>query len=468
MPAGFINSQRPNHQDEHHAVARRLALPLSLIGILAYRQSTALSSQTGLADTMMRSLQRMQPDLTEQASEIMFDTEQDNDDGALPNCLTFMQQHDSSAYQNGDFITQVPHTWTLRPDGSRQLDLTEVCTLHRYTPTQAQQCLRDQHLLFVGDSLTRFQVTSLVHLLHKGQYPPRFEIQQHPNNCTHLDDTGRPTCSPPNVPNVCDENNYKNAPFDNPWKSFHHQIGGAMDGGIFDGHLECNCARGGVVCPPDMPGCDVENFLYTSNNNITNTTVSFYFEAGWGDTPRPIKGFQFTDCSQEGRCRQDETLMATRVQRASRADYDWSHPLEDAMRWPNGTFYTAHDHRVDVAIYNRGLWGLLTEPRARLLLPLFENLVQDRCFFKSTTGSPRRSPPAIQHEQGPIRRATQESGCSFLDFGHLTSDFAGMSQNTTLCPERKEVYVDEVHFRPWVYEELNNALLNVLCGGKKY
>ena len=31
--------------------------------------------------------------------------------------------------------------------------------------------------------------------------------------------------------------------------------------------------------------------------------------------------------------------------------------------------------------------------------------------------------------------------------------------------ERKDVYTDLVHFMPWVYEEINNLLLNVLCNG---
>ena len=67
------------------------------------------------------------------------------------------------------------------------------------------------------------------------------------------------------------------------------------------------------------------------------------------------------------------------------------------------------------------------------------------------------------------------SGCGYLDFGHLLQEFGHMPYAHPKPPKQKHgaihsgfaeasyVYWDKVHFQPWVYEELNNFLLNVLC-----
>jgi hypothetical protein len=102
---------------------------------------------------------------------------------------------------------------------------------------------------------------------------------------------------------------------------------------------------------------------------------------------------------------------------------------------------------------------------------------QGRCFFKGTTGSDRDTPRTREHEYRTIQNIAVKSGCSFVDLGHVTSEFAPlyfMRQR----PRRQEggavfegrehelVYWDSVHYLPWVYEELNNFLLNVMCNNK--
>jgi hypothetical protein len=51
-----------------------------------------------------------------------------------------------------------------------------------------------------------------------------------------------------------------------------------------------------------------------------------------------------------------------------------------------------------------------------------------------------------------------KAGCSFLDIAHVTEIFASLQ-----TVERTFVFWDALHYLPWVYEELNNVLLNVLC-----
>lgn len=414
--------------------------------------------------------------------------EEEEIDDSLPSCLSLMSQQ-GSPYASGDFITDLStsRNWTVRSDGSRELDLTAICKLHRYTAPQARQCLADRHMQFVGDSLTRFQMISLVHLLQKGSFPPRFERAARNKPCAYDADNKDAhaknmlsVCSPPDEPNVCSEKEFIKTPFRDRWKSFHHHVGGALDGGVFDGQMECDCARSSVefLCPPDIPfgACEIENYLYRSKPDVEkphhHATVSFFFESGWGDTPLPIRGMDFTDCSKFGNCRRDENITDAKEKSASTLAYDWIETLEDALT-TNGTFRTRIPG-VDYAIYNRGLWGLLTQERAKRVMPLFRDLItatgkvehESRCFFKSTTGSARTSRRSIKRERGPIQQETKSAGCSYLDFAQLTSEFGKIPDKEGAFPERKAIYIDEIHFRPWVYEELNNVLLNVICNSK--
>lgn len=47
------------------------------------------------------------------------------------------------------------------------------------------------------------------------------------------------------------------------------------------------------------------------------------------------------------------------------------------------------------------------------------------------------------------------------------SDFSwiGELQKPGCCGEKemKNVYFDAAHFKPWVYEEMNNVLFNTIC-----
>jgi hypothetical protein len=103
-----------------------------------------------------------------------------------------------------------------------------------------------------------------------------------------------------------------------------------------------------------------------------------------------------------------------------------------------------------------------------------------RCFFRTTTTSGNYE-STHRYELDNIREAAIRSGCSFHDVGHITSEFGPLlfihpgppSQEGGKFSEgieRSGVYWDMVHFFPWVYEELNNVMFNVLCnhkGGKE-
>lgn len=93
----------------------------------------------------------------------------------------------------------------------------------------------------------------------------------------------------------------------------------------------------------------------------------------------------------------------------------------------------------------------------------------NRCFFRSTTGCGRtRDNNLDRMEYGPVRKASYAAGCEYFDVLHLTDEFSMMlflhpAPPRNLMFEYKTIFWDSVHYQPWVYEELNNMLLNVLC-----
>jgi hypothetical protein len=476
-----------------HAIARTLILVACSSFYFAWRFMLERGSLLGIQESLFAETTAATNDSYSSRNQFFVDEnnvitklfgeqnkndQQIDDDAVLPSCKSIMQNPRSTPI-GSDFLTS-PETlsgWTLRDDGSREYNLKQNCSLHRYTAQEARECLIDKHIMFIGDSLTRFQVTSLVHLLERGAYPHRFDRSNRgvcwpygaPPNGTESTDIYE-QCSPKDRPNVCVADDFRNAPFGDTWSSFHHQIGGATDGGVFRGRMECDCIRGGLNCHNDRLGCDVENFFYASEPLIKEkpTIISFFFESGWVSHPRPIKGFNFTGCALTGSCRYNETVANEKRVNSYNGTYNFYQPLGDALE-RNGSLWQVIPP-VDVSIYNRGLWGALTTEQATRYMPLFRDLTSQKqngqCFFKSTTGSARTSAMSFQHEQTTLRHITRNAGCSFLDMAHITKDFGSMSERLLDGEtnwERPTIYQDGIHFRPWVYEEFNNVLLNVLC-----
>jgi hypothetical protein len=383
----------------------------------------------------------------------------------LPTCESLMQAPDSPL-ADGAFLTRAstPVSWTLRADGSRELKLPHTCRLKRYTSSQARQCLNKKHVSFVGDSLSRYQFVSLAYFIERGEYPPRFGESL---PCSHIDENGKPMCSS-QIPNVCMEGDWHRFS-DDGWKDYHSALGGSTDGGMFHGRLQCGCARGENITWSET----TENALYVSDSGIR---LSYLGETGWGDWPDPLHGWNFTDCAEKGTCRTTKEDSDRLFARAMALDWDFNEPFYDAL---NGTLQKILP-AVDVAIYNRGHWAVLPEHVAQKVMPLFREWAGNdgRCFYKSTTASPT-SHLARGPETGYIKQLAFNVGCGFLDFAHLTQEFELLSYSHPLPPiakngtisdfrERSDIFWDSLHFVTWVYEELNNIMLNVLCNGEKF
>jgi hypothetical protein len=433
---------------------------------------------------------------TRQQQEKTVQNQQQSQQEELPQCDEFMQRP-NSRFADGSFLTSVttPIAWTLRADGSQQVDLQNyLCRLRRYTAIEAKTCLAEQHISFIGDSLTRYQYLSLAYFLEHDTFPPRFGNFLQP--CTHVDEhTGRASCSPLNEPNICMETDWRlRIPVqefgsNDEWMYFFSSLGGWSSskqgggdgGGIMNGRMECSCARAKTMTCGSA--CGTENQLYTTSGKGQQqrpTVVSYFKEDGWADAPNPLHGFYFSNCSATGTCRQSMAQNLQRVNRSIHMDFDWSQSFPQAIN-TTGVLRQILPSQPTVVLYNRGHWGKLSKKRSETIMPVLYDWVHHhrqndsdnnmaRCFFKSTTGSGASlRENHAERELREVRPAVHEAGCNYLDYAYLTQPFATLPETPGWRDrgERGNVFWDAVHYMPWVYEELNQVLLNVLCNAQK-
>jgi hypothetical protein len=65
-----------------------------------------------------------------------------------------------------------------------------------------------------------------------------------------------------------------------------------------------------------------------------------------------------------------------------------------------------------------------------------------------------------------VRKVSFGAGCEYLDVSHITAEFTTMIFTHPAKKNEYEyntIFLDSEHYQPWVYEELNNLQLNVLC-----
>jgi hypothetical protein len=371
-----------------------------------------------------------------------------------PTCEKLMQS--SKLYANGSFLTskQTRIEWKLRPDDSRELTLPDVCHLKRYTAAQAGQCLKNKNLLFIGDSLTRYQFTSLSYFLDHKHWPKRFHASLQP--CTHISEDGTPACNIQDEPSVCTNIDWKQH-----WAGYYQSMGGGIDGDVFHGRMESLSARFGDEFDTIM---DIMRYTSSEEYGIgpSRTQLTFIMEAGTrGD--EPFRGFNFNGCGYNATCRNTPRQYNRLEERLRLKQFDWMYPnITTALEVSGNEFHDQNPY-VDYVFYNRGIWGKLQSEKAVQMLNAMSRM-SSRCFYKTTTSS-----PAIQgrnltsHEDGPVRKAATNAGCDFYDVGHVTEEFGHIMRES---PDYASVFWDGFHYVPWVYEELNNLLLNILCNNQ--
>jgi len=417
------------------------------------------------------------------------------DDDSLPMCDDLMNQH--VMYRDGAFLSR-PTTeviWKTRGDGSQELTYPHMCRLKRYTATEARQCLAGHHIAVIGDSLSRYQYLGLVHLIENGEHPKRFGRRDDTGKCQHVNEKGEPQCTLHGEKNVCFEGTYRD------WQAMYMDVGGGEDGGVFNGRMQCSCAQLDKKNTTEESYTQsfhyvsdiVDNMIIGENSAAAAATVdekngnqrikmTMFNEVGWYDDPAPLNLFSFNNCSYDGSCRHSKEYNDELIARAYNKGWDWSAPLKKAL---NSTLRRDFGD-VDITIYNRGLWNQIKGPTLAELMPLFYDWTggtEGRCFYRSTTGSTRtrqKGHMIADRERDRLFDETIKAGCGYWDVAHVTREFIEYiadhpAQKKTNGGKKRlgnwdgynNLYWDAVHFSPWVYEELNNLFLNILCNVKE-
>jgi hypothetical protein len=347
----------------------------------------------------------------------------------------------------------------------------------------------------IGDSLTRYQFASLAHFLETGAFPARFRRPNHGAPCQHVDGAGNLQCASAAHPSVVLSDEWGS------WDDYFRGMGGGDDGGVMNGHLESASVR----AAGSAPGQDSDNFLYA--HGTSRAVLSYSFEAGWGDHPRPLQGYRYTNCSFAGSCRKSADQMRALGNRSMADDFDWQQPFPEAI-YANGTLRAAlpshharpprlgrwrqrqgqqqqqqprrqqqrgsgfrrpvllqvHHQRVRLA-QGRGLPGGAADhsvPRVPGRVLLLGLRVPDRDLCRPRCGRAGRH----RAQDRLPRLGTCARTCSMPVFLCPTGPPFSHWFCLSMCRSILSCAGGQVHYQSWVYEELNQVLLNVLCNGQ--
>ncbi|KAK9833000.1 hypothetical protein WJX74_003988 [Apatococcus lobatus] len=285
----------------------------------------------------------------------------------------------------------------------------------RLLADEARQCLANRHVVFVGDSVTRYQYLSLVQFLSQKQWMWRYG--QGPDYCLAL------------------EGEWPN------WSTFYREGNARISNGT-DGVAEekCDCYRAddGNWAIDNREGKIRENREFTLHHFPLN-----------GMTEHPVKlhvsYFQVMD---------RPTFEQGGLNALVRALKHVGHP-----RTP-----------PDAIIMNQGLWAMFTDTITETLEDHFRTIIQTgsnlathqrstHLFWKTTTttlGSIAPEEKLEQLNQDVLRILEETPLWSRLDARQITQD--ALNQKLNLYGPG-----DWIHPIPLVYEQINDLFLNFAC-----
>ena len=317
--------------------------------------------------------------------------------------------------------------WNIQPDNGVHFNLHH-CRLRRPTLCQAQHCLSNQSLLFMGDSLTRYMYAALLYFLtHNGHWP-------------------HPLGQQPNQPSPVVQ------PEHGTWAQYYQS-----SATTFAGKENCTCYRSG------------NGSIITERRHYyeaaTDTTVRFFFYPF--DHSLQI-GLQ--EVAQEWAAWYNGSLGGSGSGGGRREQYTWTiHSNEPQLC--SGLLYThpscyypsfAPYRPAGVLIANVGIWqrSSTADPqyysRIRAALP---SGVPVRAIWKLTTPKNDSSETKLGANEIAARvfsnSSSSDGGAARWEMLDL---FAMVNQTGA-----RSAYWDLWHFRPYVYEEMSVFMLNMLC-----
>jgi hypothetical protein len=353
--------------------------------------------------------------------------------------------------------------WTQLSDRTLVYNLKD-CELHQFTAQEAQQCLSNVHLFFVGDSVTRFQYLSLVHLLANGNYPDR-RIQL-PKYSSDYAQNGQP-----NILRDADYHHKYHLKEDGKSKvKFLHESA------LFLGNELCDCWDGNATMSSSVEK-NVENRFYQLDG--LNLSVSFVKKLGF----YMIHGHNLTSF-------EPKTLTPKSYDQNAydQWSYDWNPKTIEVAVEETLQKMPKRKQQRQVVIWNDGVWGYGNDNLADMkqsLRKLASSVgAGGQVLFKTTTVNHletfeeksyleyssiertavkelRAMAGTKQEKIGLWDTVSDTGGLGIYDLAVATAHFEHLKNKSS--PEYAEVYLDAVHFQPYVYNEMNKLLLNQIC-----
>jgi hypothetical protein len=345
------------------------------------------------------------------------------------------------------------------------------CELHRFTQSDAKQCLTKRHIVLIGDSIVRLQYLSLIYFLTYGEYSPPY---------------GQDLKS--GYPNVAQHKAFKT------WE----ETMPGMSRTLFKGHEACDCYRDGMW--RNIKNISENRFFKMSTNKESSNTntqdkddslieVSYFFDTCMGN----VFGHYPLPASQSRPWRYDPP--------------DWSGQWQDLpAQWERDrqsieadAVYTSCGHWPFLAGSGTDGWTEKSQDTVSRTMKAFQSML------KTTPARPFPSskPHVIWRTNFPSQQVFKRRGfiekiqnnlksydtalkvANELNFRVIdANDMVAALNHSELPPMKyrldhslpcprikgggggKEALWhngDGTHPCPWMSEEINNFLLNVLC-----
>ena len=280
----------------------------------------------------------------------------------------------------------------------------EGCDIYRYTHKQVLARLTDKVIVFVGDSVTRYQYLSLALFIETGQWP---------------------------LLNGSDTSNPINEKSWGSWKDFFKGTNVALNG-----HEHCDCYCKEIIEIPSLPEF-LKNWVENRYYHHHHSTIVYIAFAHEPSIPNMKGHVEFPYGGNESLCSPGACLPPV----------DWQLSLPTAFN------LIVAPLQPDLIVLNSGLWSTSNEWSEIELRRVFANgkaaLRRGGSALWKTTTQKRDYNMTTRDEKATV--AALEAGWGILDAYALTKN---------LPPE---AYWDTLHFNAYVYRELNMVMLNLVA-----
>ena len=315
-------------------------------------------------------------------------------------------------------------------------ELHDVCDLSTFRLGWAHACLRDTTVVFIGDSLTRYQYLNLVYFLRNGKWAPP---AQHVPNRGILSMEGE---------------------FDFPggWTEFYEASNARLGG-----HEICDCNRQGINW--DVA---VENrYYYDPLHNFRVVHLQWF-----GDnlsSGHSLKALNVSCQIERFKRRKGSQQVAEDVSSLCRQSHCTPGRCGPPFDWtatpPTGFLPLLEELGPDFVIFNVGHWEWWRDSDKLFSMRTFlksarQRLPAARLFWKQTTPSVTFGDEVheVQRKAGLID-ILREAGVSVFPALDLTIGLANERFSS-------RAFSDELYFQGFVYVLLNKVLLGVICEAK--